>query len=198
MNVVLDRIRWLRERLRAREDDEHGQAILRIVILAIVLGCLAAAFHELSGSGHVATAGVGAALVLAVAQLVAICIWPGPSVARRVIGMVVDAVFISGALYLSGEVGVFIFFLYLFVAFGNGFRYGPAYLYAFQVLSLLGFSVVLWLAPWWHTHPTISFGLLVTLIILPMYVATLVKRIEAVTTKRIEARMRESKNVAGQ
>ena len=197
MKSVFASVHWLRERLRAREDDEHGQAILRIAMLALVLGYLVA-FRVAGDSAHVAKLGLGVALVLAVAHLVAICIWPAPSVARRVIAMLVDAVFISGALFLSGEFGVAIFFVYLFAAFGYGFRYGPAYLYAFQVLSLIGFSVVIWLAPWWHTHAAISFALLLTLSILPLYVATLVKRIESRIERGVEARMRELQRAASQ
>ncbi len=61
------------------------------------------------------------------------------SVARRFLGMVADNGVTSYCLIQTGEPGAVIIGVYLFITFGNGFRYGRAYLHACQVMSLVGF-----------------------------------------------------------
>ena len=45
-------------------------------------------------------------------------------------------------MWTNGEVGAPLYGIYLWVTFGNGFRYGARSLYASQVLSLIGFGSV--------------------------------------------------------
>jgi two-component system sensor histidine kinase RpfC len=150
----------LRTRLVGRSDAEHEQAILRIVILALVLAYMAATYfpgNGATGRGHgelLLLQGLAAALVLALALFLAICIWPAPNVFRHVIGMVADAGAATFCMFLAGESGVAMVGVYLFIIFGNGFRYGRAYLVACQALCLVGYSAVLLFAPYWQGHPT--------------------------------------------
>jgi two-component system sensor histidine kinase RpfC len=78
-----------------------------------------------------------------------------------------------------GEVGAVIFGMYLFMAFGNGFRYGRAYLYLSQGLALVGFGLVLSVSDVWPKHPWVGMGLLVMLIVLPFYVGVLAHQMRA-------------------
>ena len=90
----LVRLKALRRRLKARADTEHEQAILRIVIVSLVLAYMGFTFSPgNTGPGHaepLLVLGLAAALALAVAIFVGICIWPAPSVQRRVVGMLAD------------------------------------------------------------------------------------------------------------
>jgi len=73
-----------RARLWGRSDSEHEQAILRIVIFAMVLAYMAASFPG-DGRGHeelLLLQGLAAALVLALVLLLAISMWPAPNVTR--------------------------------------------------------------------------------------------------------------------
>ena len=65
------------------------------------------------------------------------------SVARRFLGMVADNGVTSYCLIQTGEPGAVIIGVYLFITFGNGFRYGRAYLHACQIMSLVGFTLVM-------------------------------------------------------
>jgi two-component system, sensor histidine kinase RpfC len=109
------------------------------------------------------------------------------SPARRIFGIVVDNVANTAFLLLSGEAGAFVFGIYLFVTFGNGFRYGQLYLRISQVLSIAGFLVVLSLSPFWSAHIPVGIGILVALLVLPFYVGVLAERITEARKRADEA-----------
>jgi two-component system sensor histidine kinase RpfC len=104
-----------------------------------------------------------------------------------VIGMVADAGAATFCMFLAGESGVSIVGVYLFITFGNGFRYGRAYLVACQALCLVGYSAVLLLAPYWQGHLVTGCGLMLTLVVIPLYVSTLLKRIQESRAKTDQA-----------
>lgn len=101
-----------------------------------------------------------------------------PPVARRGIGMLGDLGIISYGLYIIGDLAAPWWAVYLWVTFGNGFRFGNRYLYASATLSLLGFGLVIVFNDFWLEHINISIGLLAALVILPGYVAVLLKRLQ--------------------
>jgi two-component system sensor histidine kinase RpfC len=169
----------LRTRLWSRSDSEHEQAILRIVILAMVLAYMGAFFGGGSGHGELLLLqGLAAALVLALVLFLAILIWPAPNVTRRVVGMVADAGAATFIMFLAGEAGVAMVGVYLFITFGNGFRYGRAYLFACQALCLFGYSAVLLVAPYWQGHGVAGWCLMLTLVVLPLYISTLLRMVQ--------------------
>jgi two-component system, sensor histidine kinase RpfC len=174
----------LRARLLRRADGEHEQAILRIVIFGWVLAYIAAIYFPgdaVTGRGHgdlLLLQGLMAALVVALVLFRAICVWPAPNVPRRVIAMVADAGAATFCMFLAGEAGVSMVGVYLFVIFGNGFRYGTRYLFACQALCLIGFIGVLLYVPFWQAHGVTGWCLMLTLLVIPLYVSTLLKRIQ--------------------
>ena len=88
----------------------------------------------------------------------------------------------------DGEAGATIIGVYLFITFGNGFRYGRTYLHASQALSILGFGLVVALSDYWHTpHFTCLSGSFLRLLALPFYVGVLAQRIEEARKKANEA-----------
>src|ERR1700676_3927763 len=184
LNPLLTRVKVLRRRLKARADTEHEQAILRILIVAVVLAYMGATYSPsaaAAGLGHrelLLLEGLAAALALALSLFVAICVWPAPNVPRRVLGMLADAGAATFFMFLAGESGVSMVGVYLFITFGNGFRYGLAYLFACQVLCLVGYWGVLRYATYWQAYQVAGGCLMLALIVLPVYVSTLLKRIE--------------------
>ena len=89
--------------------------------------------------------------------------------------------------WLAGDHGVSMIAVYLFVTFGNGFRYGRRYLFGCQALCLTGFIAALLFVPYWQSIAPRGIGLLVALVILPLYVSMLLKRIEETRTRAEEA-----------
>jgi two-component system sensor histidine kinase RpfC len=102
---------------------------------------------------------------------------------RKVCGAWLDMGAASTFLAITADIGVMFVVVYLWVIFGNGFRYGKNYLYHAQVLSIAGFLIATNLSPYWKTHQTIGYSLIVMLIVLPLYVAKLITRLHEAKDK---------------
>ncbi|WP_022664215.1 ATP-binding protein [Desulfospira joergensenii] len=163
-----------------REDSEHEQAAIRILV-----GLLAASylFMALLASRKPLAEAVPTTItiflffVAAAALLVWLVIDPGKNIKRRIIGCCVDTGATSVALYLNGNLAAPLFVIYLWVTFGNGFRFGRSYLFFSMILSITGFCLAMYLSESWQTNSYISLGLLTGMIMLPAYVASLLKRL---------------------
>src|SRR5439155_20109307 len=187
--------RWLnRDRLKAviaaAPRPELEQAVLRVGIVGIILAFL---FWYVLRDGRIESAEYQVLTVtsvfLAFGVLLTLRILAAPfvSVPRRFIGMIADNVVATYFLSQMGEGGAIILFVYLFLTFGNGFRFGRLYLHACQLMGLIGFSVVFVVSPFWSRHFWSWLGFLITLIILPFYVGLLAERINAARVRAEQA-----------
>ena len=170
--------------------DEFAQGLLRVLIGGIVLAYLA---WSILGSKQV-HAEEAAVLAVAVgffvfgaAMALHIRVRPNSSPVRRFIGMVADNAVTTFCLVQMGERGAFVLFVYLFITFGNGFRFGRLYLYSCQLMSMAGFGLVYWFTPFWKQHPAISGALFISLLILPLYVGSLSEQIKRERKRADEA-----------
>ena len=105
------------------------------------------------------------------------------SVFRRLLGNWLDVIGTSTFLSLAGDVGIVLIGVYLWITFGNGFRFGKKYLYHSQAMSILGFFVATRVNPYWADHYPVTFGFLIILVALPLYVAKLIDRMHQATHK---------------
>jgi two-component system sensor histidine kinase RpfC len=109
------------------------------------------------------------------------------TVARRFLGIFADNAVNTYFMLVVGERGALVICVYLFVTFGNGFRFGRRYLHVSQALSLVGFGVVMYLSPFWSQHSWIGAGFLVAMVVLPLYVGKLAERIKEAKKRADEA-----------
>ena len=192
----LNGFRSLLARLKARPDSEHEQAILRIVIVALVLIWLGLNYAPSEGEPGVRSFAVliwqVCYLAISIAILVAICRWPGVNVPRRLIGTLGDNLTATMILFATEQAGFAMIGVFLFVAFGNGFRYGRRYLFMSAALALFGFGSALLLAPYWSTLQTAGWSLFLAMMILPLYVSTLLNRVHIAQRKAEEANLAKS------
>jgi len=171
----------LRERLVGRPDTEHEQAIVRLLIGAILFVYLlpqALSGAEVRNEAHVL---FFAAMVCFMALASAVFAWiyvsPGASPARRICGSFLDIGATTIFMYNLGEYGAPLYIVYLWTIFGNGFRYGKPYLYNSLALSILGFALVIVFNDYWAQNRGLSIGLLVGMVVLSFYMSTLVARL---------------------
>src|SRR5262249_35426003 len=129
---------------------ELEQALLRVAIPAIVIIYIAV----VALVGGPLTSTERSALWFALAFFTFATVFAGfvvnartESPLRRLFGIFVDNAANTAFLLIAGEAGTFVFGIYLFVTFGNGFRYGRRYLLVSQALSIAGFLVVLYASP---------------------------------------------------
>lgn len=172
----------LKQRLANRPDSEHGQAIVRLVIVSIVLvyffsGFFASRMDE--ASLKLTRMVVVLSITISTAIFGAIVWRPAKSVARRVFGMAHDVAAISSSIYLGEGAGTAVAVIYLWITLGNGFRYGIRYLYACAVFSIAGFSVVYTLSEYWQGQGLLSLNILLTMLIVPPYVSSLLKSLHS-------------------
>ena len=190
----------LRERLAARPDSEHEQAIIRVILGGLIIGyCIALSGEVLDTDPRVrammmiAMAGQG----FAVAIMLAIVIWPAASVTRRCFGIALDTLSLSLFLYFGGELAAPLYPIYLWVTLGYGFRYGPGYLILTAAASLAGFLLVISTTAFWlDTAPHLAAGLLLALIVIPGYALTLLKKLTRAKAIAEEASKAKSRFLA--
>lgn len=102
---------------------------------------------------------------------------------RKLAGAWLDISSLSLFISITSDVGALIVAVYLWVIFGNGFRYGKKYLYHAQALSIIGFLIATHFSPYWQIHQTISYSLLLMIVALPPYVGQLITYLHEETNK---------------
>lgn len=169
---------------------ELEQAVLRVALVGLVYLYVVWTVHRDGAFDRtdLEFVSVGAGFVsLALLILVRVLAAGGNSNARRALGMLADNAATTYCLIRMDEGGAFVLGVYLFVAFGNGFRFGRAWLHASQALSVAGFASVLWLSPFWSQHVTVGMGFMVAILVLPFYVGVLSERITEAKRRADEA-----------
>lgn len=173
----------LLQRLKNRPDTEHEAALIRIVLALIVSFYMIVAVHVDNGNDS--------ALIWHVTLLIAfvvsfsflifasILIYPNTSVTRRILSMFADLGAATYALHFLGDMATPFFGLYLLNSIGNGFRYGAPYLYISAALGVAGFTFVLFASEYWSAHRALGIGLTIALVALPLYMASLVRKLHA-------------------
>lgn len=165
------------KRFENRPDSEHQQAIVRLAITFIFTTYLTGAVtfsdtyapHLVSVLAVLAFEGlVGLLLLSAIARN------PAQSNTRRWIGMLLDYSMMAATMYFLGEVATPIYVVLLWVTIGNGMRYGRNFLFAAIACAALSFLTVINTTAFWQAHSFLSWGLLVGLIAIPLYLASLV------------------------
>ncbi|MGC8477759.1 MAG: ATP-binding protein [Acetobacteraceae bacterium] len=104
---------------------------------------------------------------------------PQALIGRVTAAMVLDIAAVSYELHLGGGDTAWLFPAYLWIVFGNGFRFGAGCLRAAMLGALAGFTSVLLTTSFWHGQPALSVGVIIGLIILPAYALALIKRLSA-------------------
>lgn len=169
--------------LRRRPDSECEQIMIRLAIALVLCGYVTVS-QVLAGytseAMQVSLLVLGAFEAASLALLLWLVLQPlGVSVPRRIAACFLDAITLSTALHLGDEVTAPLYGIYLWVTLGNGFRYGTNYLLLSAVISALGFGATIATTPLWYKHPALAAGLWITLIVVPAYVAKLIRMLHA-------------------
>jgi two-component system sensor histidine kinase RpfC len=172
-------IGFLKSRLSNRPDGEHEMVVNRVVISALILLYLGGA--ALFGSNVPREAVLLTTLFFGIsfAFLAHMLYQPGVSVPRRVIAIFSDLGFLSWGIHAGDEALSLLYPIFLWIIFGNGFRFGLKYLFGAMLIAVAGFSAVVATTEYWGNHHKLAYGLIGGLVILPLYAATLIKKLQA-------------------
>lgn len=191
MNSLIAKIR---ERLRNRPDTEHEQAVVRLVIGTIFFFyLLPKALTDPDGTqqgiDQMFLSAMVVYLITSSAIFFSIVSNPRVSPLRRVLGAILDTGGVTFFMCQTGAYGAPLFLVYVWYTLGNGFRYGPKYLICSLGLNILGFSVVLWISPFWNQYFGPGIGMMVGMVALSLYVLSLVNRMFEALSKAESANL---------
>jgi two-component system sensor histidine kinase RpfC len=188
----------LRQRLSNRPDSEHGQALVRLAVLSVVL-----AYLLVRGPGNEPLAeyrdvllmvftgfAVGLGIVLAIVAR------PGVSHGRRILGMVSDYGLMGLAMIRMGEPLAWVYVILMWVTVGNGLRFGNRYLYMAVCGAVTSFGCTLLFSDYWHANQSLGIGLLVGLIAVPLYLSGLLRALTRATEEARRANEAKSRFLA--
>jgi two-component system sensor histidine kinase RpfC len=192
-------LQWLRSRFAQRPDSEHGQAIIRIVVLSVVLiyMLLRQAMGVDTDTGAKAVmAMVAIGFAVGTGLLVGIVAKPGVSHVRRSIGMVADYSLMGAAMAVIGEPLAWVYIILMWVTVGNGLRYGNRYLAVAVGMAGLSFSSVVIVNDYWIQNRILGVGLLVGLVAVPLYLSGLLRALTKATAEARRANEAKSRFLA--
>lgn len=195
----LTRKGWAQALHAGTHQNEFAQAKLRVVIGSLVVLVLLVVFFvkeepspQLVHSIWFVTGFVLFGIFLAVR----IHAHRDVSPVYRFLGMVADNAGTTYFMWLMDETGAIVLFIYLFVAFGNALRFGRLYLHASQGLALLGFTSVMLDSDFWANHLQMGGGILLALLVLPLYVGNLAGKLEKQRNRAEEANQSKDRFLA--
>jgi two-component system, sensor histidine kinase RpfC len=166
--------------LSADAQQEFEQGIARVIFILLFAGYIFSLQLIVPGLGYshffplMASSGYA---ILANLILVSFIFYRHSSVVRKSISLIGDNLIVFYGLFNLAEYGTPLFTFMLLITVGYGVRYGVKYLYMATLLSNLGFIIVIESASFWIDHGFLSYSLLVTNIVIPIFVSHLLKKL---------------------
>ncbi|OYV32901.1 MAG: hypothetical protein B7Z80_25580 [Rhodospirillales bacterium 20-64-7] len=176
--------------LRARPDGEHEMSFNRLFFAVVIVAVLLPGWNIRQSNS--ALLGMAIYIPLALGVLGHILLRPGVYWSRRLFALLLDCGFLSWQLHLGGGAAALFFPIYLWIIFGNGFRFGISSLVMAVPVAAISFGMVIATTPYWYHQLRLSEGLLIGLIILPAYAGTLIRKISQATLAAQEANKAKS------
>ena len=170
MNVISS----LARRLRACPDKEHEMSFNRLAISTLFVLVL---LWRGQAALEPALLGMALYVVLSTAVLAHILMRPAASPRRRFLALSLDTACMSWQSYVGGEAVAAFFPIYLWITFGNGFRFGLQALRSAMLVTAIGSGIVFLATPFWRTQSHLAIGLWISLLVLPAYAGTLIQRL---------------------
>ena len=190
----------LNRRLKGTGDSEPEQAKLRLAIGVLLVGYFCLPWGSSETFAEVIQSLPSLITIFyysgALAIFIALIINPRASPIRRVTGATLDMISLSIVMYLAGGDSVLLFVLYPWVILGNGFRYGTRYLFVSQGIAIAGFLFAIIWGDFWQEHRAFGLGLILMLVLLPLYAAFLIKKLHAAIDMAKQANQAKSRFLA--
>ncbi len=180
-NPLTSVIAAVRAHRKGRSDNEFEQSVVRIVLGMLLLslfGYLIGMNPEGPPGIHLEIVAVlGGFLFVSVAIAANVVLQPGDVVGRRVCAILLDVGTLTYLLLIGAEHSAPLYFFYLWIIIGYGFRFGRRYLFVALGTTLAGFGLVIGVAPYWHDELGLSIGLWLGTLLISMYFSVLVGRL---------------------
>jgi diguanylate cyclase (GGDEF)-like protein len=158
-----------------------SQSMVRVAVASVVILLLVGL--QLAKPTPVSARDMQAIVVVFVFWLSAIgwLIWLGRQqrisrYAHR-LALAFDIVATTVAMILAGEIGAFFYPVYQWIIIGHGVRFGRKRMLLAAGMSVVAFSIGVSLMPYWQNNLFTASGLLLGLVVLPMYLTSLLGKL---------------------
>jgi len=188
LDINLIRLAWLNAKKIPGQDIE--QALLRLVIGTGILVYLFGS-HLFAGTEiHIQKISIIAIVfeLFSIAMIAHVLYRPEKNPLRRSAGIVIDSSAINYSIYLAGPSGALLFPFLIWITVGNGVRYGRRYMVGCFLACVIGLaSVVINMPQQWSSQAMVA-GVFLSLIILPLYTAKLIRALHEALDSEESAR----------
>ena len=166
---------------QSRRNTELEQAVVRILIGMLLMYY----FEYVNDTIKVSTPQLTLDLRLLVAFFlcsswsicISILLKPGEVPIRRTFAILMDTGALTLLLTVGGVHAAPLYFLYLWIIIGNGFRFGQKYLLISLFFAQIGFGIVVSIEPYWAAEKNLSIGLWLGTLLISIYCNLLVGRL---------------------
>ncbi len=197
--LVQGQFRQAWEILSRRPDSEHEQALVRIVLSSLATVYLCWSVHRdglLDVQENRLLWMCGLYVLFSIGLFFLITLDPKVSSVRRGLGILGDLSTTSVGIAAADAAGAPLYVVLLWVIFGNGFRYGRVYLFAAAAYGTFAFAAAIHVNPYWKDKLILGIGLMAGLVVLPLYVSSLLKRLTIAGTRAEEANRAKNRFLA--
>ncbi len=160
-------------------DAERAQAVVRLIISPIAISYALALYQFSMIEAEVAW---NIFLYEVTYCAAALALWldirrrPGNRPVRRVLTMIIDYTTITLVITAGGAAMLPIYAVLLWVTVGYGLRYQSGYLLLATIMATLSLLIIASTSAYWQSQPYLIFTLLLTTLMVPAYIHTLLKR----------------------
>ena len=172
-----------------KHGDEYQQAILRLSVICTFMSALYFPNIKINPAIPLVWA---LYLLFSIALLLHTRTKPAPNQNRKLLSMFMDVLLTSIAVYLTSSIGAIMVGVYIWLIIGYGLRYGRAMLIASYITSLIGYVSASLLSDHWQSNIVPFYGLLFTLVTIPIYAFVLLGKLKDATTKAENANKAKS------
>ena len=177
---------------------EYQQAVIRLIILSSITVYFSLHYY-LNGDNNILEQPIGFLTVydfIAIFILLSFKFFPSQSHVRRTFTLISDLTLLSSTLHIGGATATPCFSVYLWLIVGYGMRFGQLYLLAGTIIAAIEFSLVLATTDYWIEQRTAGAGLLIGMIILPIFFSVLLNKLTKAKADAEEANKAKSRFLA--
>jgi two-component system sensor histidine kinase RpfC len=185
--------------LDAESQQEFEQGIVRLIFILLFTSyiySLHLVFPQITYEQFFPLIASSSYALFSILILVSFIFYRQPTSVRKGISLVGDNAIVFYGLYSLGEYGAPLYTIMLLITVGYGVRFGVQYLYMATFLSNVGFLFVIETATFWTAHEFLSYSLLFTNIIIPIFVSHLLRKLVVAKQQALQANEAKSRFLA--
>ena len=188
----MEKILQFLRKCTAPTNEELSQALARIVIVSVAI--IYFLYHTHFHFDWVVNS-LLAYLVFSLFHYHVAKRYPGTYKARILLVLFLDITITTVIIYATNEYGLFFYSLYLWYTIGYGVRFGLFYLLIAAFYGFVSFALIIQLSNYLQTIPYVSYGLLISIPVLAIFIAILLLRLQHVQ-QQLQMQLRHSEEIA--